>query len=173
MTANCPNQGSVWNCGKQRACVRRTAVQTADKGLEGTEAAAVPRLRRAQAIQTAEVTSEKFFEAELYRLRGELLLTLGKRGGAEAGLRRALTIAQQQQARLLLARGSCVVVDWNRAAGADGPKTGFASPVAASRRGRRASRRIPGSSGVLVSAPPRSGDAGGGYGETHQVGIKN
>src|SRR5262244_1866895 len=51
------------------------------------------------AIQTAEVTSEKFFEAELYRLRGEILLTLGKRGEAEAGLRRALTIAQQQQAR--------------------------------------------------------------------------
>jgi class 3 adenylate cyclase/tetratricopeptide (TPR) repeat protein len=52
-----------------------------------------------EAIQTAEVTSEKFFEAELYRLRGEMLLTLGKRGEAEAGLRRALTIAQQQQAR--------------------------------------------------------------------------
>src|SRR5262249_23010319 len=52
-----------------------------------------------EAIQTAEVTSEKFFEAELYRLRGEMLLTLGKRGEAEAGLRQALTIAQQQQAR--------------------------------------------------------------------------
>src|SRR5215472_14119679 len=52
-----------------------------------------------EAIQTAEVTSEKFFEAELYRLRGEMLLTLGKRGEAKAGLRRALTIAQQQQAR--------------------------------------------------------------------------
>jgi class 3 adenylate cyclase/predicted ATPase/ABC-type transport system involved in cytochrome c biogenesis ATPase subunit len=52
-----------------------------------------------EAIQTAEVTSEKFFEAELYRLRGEMLLTLRKRSEAEAGLRRALTIAQQQQAR--------------------------------------------------------------------------
>jgi predicted ATPase len=52
-----------------------------------------------EAIQTAEVTNEKFFEAELYRLRGEMLLTLGKRGEAEAGLRQALTIAQQQQAR--------------------------------------------------------------------------
>ena len=52
-----------------------------------------------EAIQTAEVTSEKFFEAELHRLRGEILLTLGRRGEAEAGLRRALTIAQQQQAR--------------------------------------------------------------------------
>jgi len=52
-----------------------------------------------EAIQTAEITSERFFEAELYRLRGKMLLTLGKKGEAEAGLRRALTIAQQQQAR--------------------------------------------------------------------------
>jgi class 3 adenylate cyclase/predicted ATPase len=52
-----------------------------------------------EAIQTAEITSERFFEAELYRLRGEMLLTLGKKGEAEAGLQRALTIAQQQQAR--------------------------------------------------------------------------
>ena len=52
-----------------------------------------------EAIQTAEITNERFFEAELYRLRGNLLLMLGKKGEAEAGLRRALTIAQQQQAR--------------------------------------------------------------------------
>jgi predicted ATPase len=52
-----------------------------------------------EAIQTAEITSERFFEAELYRLQGKMLLTLGRKGEAEAGLRRALTIAQQQQAR--------------------------------------------------------------------------
>jgi predicted ATPase/class 3 adenylate cyclase len=52
-----------------------------------------------EAIQTADKINERFFEAELYRLRGEMLLTLGKKGEAEAGLRRALTIAQQQQAR--------------------------------------------------------------------------
>jgi class 3 adenylate cyclase/predicted ATPase/ABC-type transport system involved in cytochrome c biogenesis ATPase subunit len=52
-----------------------------------------------EAVRTAEVTSEKLFEAELHRLRGEILLILGRRGEAEAGLRRALTIAQQQQAR--------------------------------------------------------------------------
>src|SRR5262252_4528165 len=52
-----------------------------------------------EAIRTAEVTSEKLFEAELHRLRAEILLILGRRGEAEAGLRRALTIAQQQQAR--------------------------------------------------------------------------
>jgi predicted ATPase len=52
-----------------------------------------------EAIQTADKINERFFEAELYRLRGKMLLTLGRRGEAEAGLRRALTIAQQQQAR--------------------------------------------------------------------------
>jgi class 3 adenylate cyclase/tetratricopeptide (TPR) repeat protein len=52
-----------------------------------------------EAVRTAEVTSEKLFEAELHRLRGEVLLTLGRRAEAEAGLRRALTIAQQKQAR--------------------------------------------------------------------------
>jgi predicted ATPase len=52
-----------------------------------------------KAIQTADKTNERFFEAELYRLRGKILLTLGKRGEAEASLRRALTIAQKQQAR--------------------------------------------------------------------------
>jgi class 3 adenylate cyclase/tetratricopeptide (TPR) repeat protein len=52
-----------------------------------------------EAVQTAEATSEKFFEAELYRLRGRILLSLGKKGGAEAELQRALTIARQQQAR--------------------------------------------------------------------------
>jgi class 3 adenylate cyclase/tetratricopeptide (TPR) repeat protein len=52
-----------------------------------------------KAIQTAELTDERFFEAELYRLRGKTLLTLGRKGEAEADLQRALTIAQQQQAR--------------------------------------------------------------------------
>ena len=52
-----------------------------------------------EAIQTAEMIDERFFEAELYRLRGKVLLALGRRGEGEDGLRRALTIAQQQQAR--------------------------------------------------------------------------
>jgi tetratricopeptide (TPR) repeat protein len=34
-----------------------------------------------------------------YRLRGKALLTLGRKGEAEADLQRALTIAQQQRAR--------------------------------------------------------------------------
>ena len=52
-----------------------------------------------EAIQTAEMADERFFEAELHRLRGKTLLTLGRNGEAEAELQRALTIAQQQHAR--------------------------------------------------------------------------
>jgi len=52
-----------------------------------------------EAIHTADKIDERFFEAELYRLRGEILLKLGRKDEAEPGLRRALTIAQQQQAR--------------------------------------------------------------------------
>jgi class 3 adenylate cyclase/tetratricopeptide (TPR) repeat protein len=52
-----------------------------------------------EAIETAEKTDQRFFEAELCRLRGEMLLMLGRRDEAEAGLRWALTIAQHQQAR--------------------------------------------------------------------------
>jgi class 3 adenylate cyclase/tetratricopeptide (TPR) repeat protein len=52
-----------------------------------------------EAIQTADKMDERFFEVELYRLKGEILLMLNRRGEAETGLRQALTIAQQQQAR--------------------------------------------------------------------------
>jgi class 3 adenylate cyclase/tetratricopeptide (TPR) repeat protein/ABC-type transport system involved in cytochrome c biogenesis ATPase subunit len=52
-----------------------------------------------EAVQSAEATSERFFEAELYRLRGKILLSLDKKGEAEAELKRALTIARRQEGR--------------------------------------------------------------------------
>jgi class 3 adenylate cyclase/tetratricopeptide (TPR) repeat protein len=52
-----------------------------------------------EAIQTAELTNERFFQAELYHLRGKMLLTSGRRDEGEAELRQALTVARQQQAR--------------------------------------------------------------------------
>jgi tetratricopeptide (TPR) repeat protein len=52
-----------------------------------------------EALQIVETTGEGFFEAELYRLRGLALLGAGKTSEAEAELRRALMVAQQQQAR--------------------------------------------------------------------------
>ena len=52
-----------------------------------------------QAFEFAEATNERFFEAELHRLRGTMLSALGKRSEAEAALRWALTLAGQQGAR--------------------------------------------------------------------------
>src|SRR5262249_6481725 len=65
-----------------------------------------------EAVRTAEITSEKLFDAELHRLRGEILLTLGRRAEAEAGLRRALTIAEQQQARWWGRAGTPCANNW-------------------------------------------------------------
>ena len=53
-----------------------------------------------EAIRAVETTSERLFESELYRLRGELFLILGRRREAESALERAMMIARQQEARL-------------------------------------------------------------------------
>jgi predicted ATPase len=52
------------------------------------------------AIQTVEKTQERLFEAELHRLRGELLLSLGNVGDAEAALKGALRVARDQEAHM-------------------------------------------------------------------------
>jgi predicted ATPase len=51
------------------------------------------------ALATVERTSERFYAAELHRLRGVFLTEEGAREEAEAHLRCALSIAQEQQAR--------------------------------------------------------------------------
>jgi predicted ATPase len=50
-------------------------------------------------------TEERFHEAELYRLQGELLLAVA-RGGAEVCFRQALAVARQQEARSLELRAA-------------------------------------------------------------------
>jgi tetratricopeptide (TPR) repeat protein len=52
-----------------------------------------------KAIQTAETTNERFYDAELRRLRGTIFINLGRRAEAEAELLQALAIARQQHAR--------------------------------------------------------------------------
>ena len=47
-----------------------------------------------------ENTGERLFEAELYRLRGELLLMFDEKDGAEMALEQALAIARRQHARM-------------------------------------------------------------------------
>jgi predicted ATPase len=53
-----------------------------------------------EAILTVEKTHERLFEAELHRLRGELLLRSGNGGAAEAAFEGALTVARSQGARM-------------------------------------------------------------------------
>jgi class 3 adenylate cyclase/tetratricopeptide (TPR) repeat protein len=54
----------------------------------------------AEAIRTAETTNAGFFTAELHRLRGDLLVQLGRLYEAESDLQRGLAIARLQHARL-------------------------------------------------------------------------
>ncbi|WP_426616075.1 AAA family ATPase [Bradyrhizobium sp. McL0616] len=67
-----------------------------------------------EGVQLAEATGERFFEAELYRLRGSINLELGRRNQAETELQRALAIARQQQARWWELRASiCLARHWS------------------------------------------------------------
>jgi predicted negative regulator of RcsB-dependent stress response len=52
-----------------------------------------------EALALVEETDERHWEAELYRLRGELLLMQGDRVGAEASFEKAIQIARQQHAK--------------------------------------------------------------------------
>jgi predicted ATPase len=53
----------------------------------------------AEALALVEQTDERYYEAELYRLKGELLLLQGDDAEAEASLEKAIQVAQRQQAK--------------------------------------------------------------------------
>ena len=53
----------------------------------------------AEALALVEQTDERHWEAELYRLRAELLLMQGDDAGAEASLQKAVEVARRQQAK--------------------------------------------------------------------------
>ncbi len=53
-----------------------------------------------QALQTVAETEERCYEAELHRLKGEVLAKLGNRREGEASLEKALSVARAQEARL-------------------------------------------------------------------------
>ena len=54
----------------------------------------------AEALALVEETNERFYEAELYRLKGKLLLLQGDEGEAESSLHEAIEVARLQQAKL-------------------------------------------------------------------------
>ena len=82
-----------------------------------------------EAIQTAETSGEGFFEAELYRLRGNILLMLGRSAEGESELHRALTIAQQQQARWWELRAAVSLARHLQGRGEYGEAHGLLQPV--------------------------------------------
>jgi class 3 adenylate cyclase/tetratricopeptide (TPR) repeat protein len=82
-----------------------------------------------ESVQMVGTTSESFFEAELYRLRGAVLLSLGRKGEAEAELRRALTIAQRQQARWWELRAATSLVKHLRDEGRSAEACAVLKPV--------------------------------------------
>jgi len=59
-----------------------------------------------EAFAFVDKTGERYWEAELFRLKGELLFTVGDISGAEACLLRAIDIAQKQSAKSLELRAA-------------------------------------------------------------------
>jgi len=67
-----------------------------------------------EAIRIVEATNERFFEAELHRLRGRMLLALRRDDEAEVALQHALGIAKQQQAHWWeLRAGTTLAQHWH------------------------------------------------------------
>jgi class 3 adenylate cyclase/tetratricopeptide (TPR) repeat protein len=82
-----------------------------------------------EALQTVEITSERFFEAELHHLRGKILLGLAREPEAEEALRRALTVAQQQQARWWELRAAATLARHWSEQGKDGEARSLLQPA--------------------------------------------
>ena len=53
----------------------------------------------AEAVAFVEKTGERYYEAEIYRLQGELLLMQGDEAEAEASFHKAIEVARRQQAK--------------------------------------------------------------------------
>lgn len=52
-----------------------------------------------EATQFIEATGERYCEAEVYRVQGDLLITTGDQAAAEQSYRRALAVASRQSAK--------------------------------------------------------------------------
>jgi class 3 adenylate cyclase/predicted ATPase len=82
-----------------------------------------------EAILTVEKTRERVFEAELHRLRGELLVALGGRGDAEVSLEGALTVARGQKARMWELRAAASLARLRRDQGRRAEARDLLAPV--------------------------------------------
>jgi predicted ATPase len=60
----------------------------------------------AEAARIIETTEERISEAELHRMRGDLLIATGGRSAAEHSYRQALAVAERQSAKLFELRSA-------------------------------------------------------------------
>jgi predicted ATPase len=76
--------------------------QAGTNDIQMDEALALSR----RGLEVAERLGEHWFEAELHRLRGEWLFSVGRADEARAALHRALALARSQEAKLWELRAS-------------------------------------------------------------------
>jgi predicted ATPase len=86
-----------------------------------------------EALARSRETNERWWDSELHRLRGELLLAVGAEPAeAEAALRRALEIARSRQAKSLELRAARTLAGLWAASGRDAEARELLAPVYAS-----------------------------------------
>jgi class 3 adenylate cyclase/tetratricopeptide (TPR) repeat protein len=81
------------------------------------------------ALRVAEMTGERWFEAELYRRKGELLLQQGHARAAEHLYRKALSIAREQEAKLWELRATASLARLRRDQGRHAEARDLLAPV--------------------------------------------
>ncbi len=72
-----------------------------------------------EGLDEVEATGQRFYEAELHRMRGELLLALGRHGDGESSLRRAVAVARDQGALPFRLRAEAALARLAAASAAD------------------------------------------------------
>ena len=82
-----------------------------------------------EAAQIIETTEERVHEAELHRLRGDLLNATGDRSAAERNYRHALAVAQRQSAKFLQLRASTSLARLWRDQGKIADARGLLAPI--------------------------------------------
>jgi len=82
-----------------------------------------------EALETAKKTEERLFEAELHRLRGELLGKSGEQARSEEALQLALRIARDQQARMWELRAAVSLARLRRDQGRHAEARDLLAPV--------------------------------------------
>jgi predicted ATPase len=81
------------------------------------------------ALQIVEGTGERWFAAELYRYKGQLLLRQGHPEAAEELYRKALSIAREQQAKMWELRAAVSIARFRRDQGRRAEACDLLAPV--------------------------------------------